>query len=242
VTNASDSFLNMLTLSLCEIACMYVCAPCPLLVPTCPVPSSAWRGVLREKVSVSSEKNYKKSNHGSKLTTCVLPDRAFPVCFSIVLCSVFSLEISLSIFCLCDLLTDLSVHVLFQCVFVCLCLCVCVCVCVCMSVCLSVYLSLFSKKFCLFIQKISLHGSSTEHTFSLLFYTSIQSFNLIFKRYKEHIFSFYFIPFYFYCIYLHFKCYPLSEFPLCKPLIPFPFIMLLWGCSPMHQLIPASPP
>jgi hypothetical protein len=36
-------------------------------------------------------------------------------------------------------------------------------------------------------------------------------------------------------MYLHFKCYPLSQFPLWKPPIPSP--LLLWGCSPTHPPI-----
>ena len=72
----------------------------------CEGAASAWRGVLREGVSGSSEK---KSNRGSKLTS-VLLDTAFPVCFS--LCSAFSLEISLSIFCLLAIFKDVTVHAL----------------------------------------------------------------------------------------------------------------------------------
>jgi hypothetical protein len=48
-----------------------------------------------------------------------------------------------------------------------------------------------------------------------------------------------------YSIYLHFKCYPLSWFPLCKPPNPPPITLLLWGCSPSypptHQLLPHCP-
>jgi hypothetical protein len=39
-----------------------------------------------------------------------------------------------------------------------------------------------------------------------------------------------------YFIYLHFKCYSLSRFPLWKPLILFSLPLLLWGCSPTHPL------
>jgi hypothetical protein len=55
----------------------------------------------REVVSGGSD----KKNCDSKLLTCVLLDKAFPVCFF----SVSSLEISLSIFCLLAILKDLSV-------------------------------------------------------------------------------------------------------------------------------------
>jgi hypothetical protein len=34
-------------------------------------------------------------------------------------------------------------------------------------------------------------------------------------------------------IYLHFKCYPPSHFPLHKPPIP-PLPLILWGCPPTH--------
>jgi hypothetical protein len=37
-----------------------------------------------------------------------------------------------------------------------------------------------------------------------------------------------------YFLYLHFKCYPLSWFPLWKFPIPFPLPLLLWGWS-LHQ-------
>ena len=39
-------------------------------------------------------------------------------------------------------------------------------------------------------------------------------------------------------LYLHFKCYPLSQFTLWNPLIPFPLPLLLWGCfPPNHPLL-----
>ena len=40
-----------------------------------------------------------------------------------------------------------------------------------------------------------------------------------------------------YFIYLHFKSYPLSQFPLCKPPIPSLLTLLLWGGS--HSLLTA---
>jgi hypothetical protein len=45
---------------------------------------------------------------------------------------------------------------------------------------------------------------------------------------------------YFTC--LHFKCYPLSRLPLCKPPIPFPLTLLLWECSPTHPPTPTHCP
>ena len=46
-----------------------------------------------------------------------------------------------------------------------------------------------------------------------------------------------------YFLYLHFKCYSLSRFPLQKPPIPPLFPMLLWGCllphPPTHTHLPA---
>jgi hypothetical protein len=45
-----------------------------------------------------------------------------------------------------------------------------------------------------------------------------------------------------YFIYLHFKCYLLSRFPLCKPPIPSSLSLLLWQCSPpKHPLLPSHP-
>jgi hypothetical protein len=41
---------------------------------------------------------------------------------------------------------------------------------------------------------------------------------------------------------LHYKCYPLFQFPLCKPPIPFPLNLLLWECYPTHPPTPVSPP
>jgi hypothetical protein len=41
-------------------------------------------------------------------------------------------------------------------------------------------------------------------------------------------------------IYLHFKCYSLSWFPLRKPPLPSSLPLLLWGCSPTHS--PTHPP
>jgi hypothetical protein len=37
---------------------------------------------------------------------------------------------------------------------------------------------------------------------------------------------------------LHFKCYPLSWFPLCKPPSLSPLTLLLWESSPTHPLLP----
>jgi hypothetical protein len=37
-----------------------------------------------------------------------------------------------------------------------------------------------------------------------------------------------------YFIYLHFNCHPLSNFPFCKPPIPFLLPLLQWGCSSIH--------
>jgi len=37
-----------------------------------------------------------------------------------------------------------------------------------------------------------------------------------------------------YFIYLYFKCYSLSQCPLCKPPIRSPLTLLLWGCSLTH--------
>jgi hypothetical protein len=51
-------------------------------------------------------------------------------------------------------------------------------------------------------------------------------------------FKFYFIG---YFIYLHFKCYPLSSFPLWKCPIPSPFHLLLVGCSSTYPPPPISP-
>jgi hypothetical protein len=44
-----------------------------------------------------------------------------------------------------------------------------------------------------------------------------------------------------YAIYLHFKCYPLSQFPLWNPSIPSPFPYLS-GYSPFHPPTPTSLP
>jgi len=44
-----------------------------------------------------------------------------------------------------------------------------------------------------------------------------------------------------YFIYLHFKCYPNSQFPLHKPLFPPPSLPF-WGCSPTCLPTPASTP
>jgi hypothetical protein len=43
-------------------------------------------------------------------------------------------------------------------------------------------------------------------------------------------------------IYLHFKCYPLSQFPLQKPLFHYSLPLLLWRCSPTHPPTPTSLP
>ena len=43
----------------------------------------------------------------------------------------------------------------------------------------------------------------------------------------------YWAPFCIFKIYLHFKCYHPSQFPLHNPSIPFS-PLLLWGCSPTH--------
>jgi hypothetical protein len=44
-----------------------------------------------------------------------------------------------------------------------------------------------------------------------------------------------------YFIYLHFKYYPLSRFPPRNPPIPYPLLLLLWGCAPTHPLLPPHP-
>jgi hypothetical protein len=43
---------------------------------------------------------------------------------------------------------------------------------------------------------------------------------------------------------LHFKCYPLSQFPLpsCKPPLPSSLPLLLWGCFSTHPPTPTSLP
>ena len=51
-----------------------------------------------------------------------------------------------------------------------------------------------------------------------------------------------FILFYFILFYLHFKCYSLSWFLLCKSPIPTASNLLKWGCSPAHLPTPTSPP
>jgi hypothetical protein len=61
------------------------------------------------------------------------------------------------------------------------------------------------------------------------------------KFYKTD-FSFPCFSFIGYFLYLHFNCYPLSQFPLWKPPIPSPLILILWGCSPTHPPTPASQP
>ena len=45
-----------------------------------------------------------------------------------------------------------------------------------------------------------------------------------------------------YFICLHFKCCPLSQFPLCKPSILSSPPLPLWECSSTHLLAPTSPP
>jgi hypothetical protein len=58
-------------------------------------------------------------------------------------------------------------------------------------------------------------------------------------------FFFFFFPFFFkngYFIYLHFKCYPLSRFPLRKPPIPSSLSLVLWGCFLTHLPTPTSLP
>jgi hypothetical protein len=42
--------------------------------------------------------------------------------------------------------------------------------------------------------------------------------------------------------YSHFKCFLLSRFPHCITPYPFPFPLLLWGCSHTHSPTPAFPP
>jgi hypothetical protein len=44
-----------------------------------------------------------------------------------------------------------------------------------------------------------------------------------------------------YFIYLHFRCNPLSQFPLWKPFISSSLPLLLWRCSPTLPPTPASP-
>jgi hypothetical protein len=51
-----------------------------------------------------------------------------------------------------------------------------------------------------------------------------------------------FLSFYWILLYLHFKCYPLSWFPRCKPPIPSLLPLLLWGWCPIHPCMPTSPP
>jgi hypothetical protein len=58
---------------------------------------------------------------------------------------------------------------------------------------------------------------------------------LIFKLISSIFFTGYFI-------YLHFKCYPLSRFPLQKPCLPCSLPLLLWGCFPSYLPTPTSPP
>jgi hypothetical protein len=41
-------------------------------------------------------------------------------------------------------------------------------------------------------------------------------------------------------MYLHFKCYPLVQFPLQKSPNPSFFPLLIWGCSPTHPHTPTS--
>jgi hypothetical protein len=44
-----------------------------------------------------------------------------------------------------------------------------------------------------------------------------------------------------YLLYLHFKCYPHSQFHPQKPPNPSPLLLLLWVCSPTHPSTPSSP-
>jgi hypothetical protein len=49
--------------------------------------------------------------------------------------------------------------------------------------------------------------------------------------------TYYLFQFDFYWLfYLHFKCYPPSQFPFHKPPILYPFPLLPWGCSSTHSL------
>jgi hypothetical protein len=41
-----------------------------------------------------------------------------------------------------------------------------------------------------------------------------------------------------YFIYLHFKCYPLSHFPLWKSCVPSLLPLILWGCFPLTHILP----
>jgi hypothetical protein len=112
--------------------------------------------------SGSSAKNDLKSNHGSKLMTCVLLDIAFPFCFYVPLS-------------LC--LRDFCVYILLACECVCVCVCVCVCACMLVFMCACVCISPSSS---LFILKISLDRSfPVEQRSSLLFYLSILSNHLL---------------------------------------------------------------
>ena len=110
--------------------------------------ASAWRGFLREGMSESVKKK------DSKVKSWIQADDLCSTWYSfssLHLCSAFSLEISLSIFCVLALLRDLSAHVLPACECVCVCLCIRVYVCVCahLYVCqFSKQFSFYPKKFC----------------------------------------------------------------------------------------------
>ena len=118
-----------------------------------------WRVVLWEEMSGTSEENDSKSNHGSKLMSCILLDPAFPVCIS--LCSAFSGDLSV-----CFLLACYSKRSL--------CLrpaCMWVCVCMCVSVYLPLCLCLLSRKFSLFILKNSWIAHLLQNTGPVLYFT-----------------------------------------------------------------------
>ena len=60
---------------------------------------------------------------------------------------------------------------------------------------------------------------------------------------NEHfVVAFFFFLFIGYCLYLHFKCYPVSLFPMPKLLFHLLSPCLLWGCFPTHLHTPNSAP
>ena len=79
-------------------------------------------------------------------------------------------------------------------------------------------------------------------SFLLSFFLSFFSFYLLPPLLSSFLLSFliFFLNFIGYFIYLHFKCYQTSMFPLHKPPIQSPFPLLLWGCY-LTQLPPTSP-
>jgi hypothetical protein len=71
------------------------------------------------------------------------------------------------------------------------------------------------------------YTSSRDQTCVLMF--SWQAFNCLVSW--VHVFFLFLVG---YFIYLHFKCYPSSQFPFHKPPIPSLLPLPLWGCSPIH--------